>query len=109
MTTEPDQMREFLLTPVKLAHDNLALMDGTTAQLEKLIRESEVAFAVWWESEKDDELPEPGYLILKGACQMREASVASKAVTSKITAIPCEDREQAIDAKRLFGEPEYLN
>jgi hypothetical protein len=40
---------------------------------------------------------------------MREASATGKAVTSKITAIPCEDREQVLDAKRLFGEPDYLN
>jgi hypothetical protein len=84
-------------------------MDGVTAPVEKLIGESELAFAVWRGSEKDDELPELGYLILKGARQMREASATGKAVTSKITAIPCEDREQVLDAKRLFGEPDYLN
>src|SRR5215468_6594703 len=49
MTDDTTEARreQFLRTLTDMANANMALMDGTTAPFEKLIREHDVVFGVW--------------------------------------------------------------
>ena len=55
MTDDTTEARteQFLRTLTDMANANMALMDGTTAPFEKLIREHDVVFGVW----QDDTFP----------------------------------------------------
>ena len=55
MTDDTTEARreQFLRTLTDMANANMALMDGTTAPFEKLIREHDVVFGVW----RDDTFP----------------------------------------------------
>jgi hypothetical protein len=85
---------------VKLANENMALMDGTTGPVKKLFDEGEIVFGVW---QDPDEQYGVGCLLLKGYELLRECVSNGENIVARTTAIPCECYEQAIAAKRVFG------
>jgi len=97
MTDDTTEARreQFLRTLTDMADANMALMDGTTAPFEKLIREHDIVFGVW----HDDTFP--------GGVdrhKLAECGIAGTTLTASTTAIPCTEREQAIAAAQLWGD-----
>jgi hypothetical protein len=102
MTDDTTEARreQFLRTLTDIANANMALMDGTTAPVEKLIREHDLVFGVW----KDDTFPGGvDVYTIKGRHKLAECGVAGITLTASTTAIPCTEREQAIAAAQYRG------
>jgi hypothetical protein len=103
MTDDTTEARreQFLRTLTDMANANMALMDGTTAPFEKLIREHDVVFGVW----ADDTFPGGiDVYTIKGRHKLAECGIAGITLTCSTTAIPCTEREQAIAAAQLWGD-----
>jgi hypothetical protein len=84
---------------VDMANANEARVDGTTEPVKRLIDGADVAIGIWQKRDGD-----VGLLILKGERVLREVIASGKPMPSSvITAIKCNDQEQAEMAKHFFG------
>jgi len=109
-----DWMAQFRAEIIALAKENYRLLDGTTDPIKQIVRDNEIVFGVFPDPSSEDGA---GLCIIKG--NKRLASIAgggsapdgsfplfgpSGAQKVKIGAIPCGDYEQAVAARKVFGD-----
>jgi hypothetical protein len=90
---------------LELARANIALMDGTTDPIKRIIAVNEIVFAVWPEKRAPDGV---GILIVKGTAQLARQAAAGPNIwfDVKIGAVPCSCHEEAVAIRNTFGDGE---
>jgi hypothetical protein len=96
--------RLFMQQVVEMANRNIALMDGTTGPIKRLIAEGDIVVGVWQDVAKEFGV---GLLIIKGARLLQETVASGAALDCRVTAIPCDCYAQALAAKRVLGELDH--
>ena len=98
---------------VEMANRNLAMMDGTTDPVKKILDENELVFGVFTDHEHPDGVD---MLVIKGERLLQHIANAPRSVPNcssslfgrgrrtKISAILCNSVEQAIAARRVLGD-----
>ena len=79
---------------------NLALMDGTTAPVKRIIAEAEIVFGMW-----SDPTHPRGFemIIIKGGRLLREVITSGQQpMQYRVNVIPCMGLEQAAAAKQML-------
>jgi hypothetical protein len=70
--TEAEKLDDFVHCLVEQANDNMALMDGTTVPVKRLIDDNDIAVGIWHDEAEPYGV---GILILKGAKLMRDLAI----------------------------------
>jgi hypothetical protein len=86
---------------VEKANEVRLLLDGAMAQIQRLINDNDLVFAVW----QDRTAPQGvGTDIIKGRKLLAEISLSGQPRTLKWTAIPCVEYEQAVALRQYIGD-----
>ena len=98
---------------LEMANATRAILDGSTSQIEKIIREHDLGVGVFQDVKSDDGV---GFHVIKG--RKRLQAIAAKAPEGstpiigpsgaklRVTAVPCVELEQAIVVQRMWGDPD---
>jgi hypothetical protein len=103
LTKWQKQESYFAQTLIDMANET-HLVDCTFDQVEKGFVKNEVVVGLWQDGDGY------GYMTLKGAKLIKEISDTgefSVAGKTKIAAVLCVDREQAVKVKNFFGDHDY--
>lgn len=93
-------------TLVAMANRNGEMLDGSMKQIKRLIKDADVAIAVWQDFSRPNDV---GLLVIKGQRLVREAVATNTSFEGKVTAIPCIEETQARALLQVCGERERLN
>lgn len=85
---------------VTLANANRALMDGSLAPVLQLMQSHDVAVCIWQDRRSQNGI---GLRIVKGTDLVRR-SFTGDPTPYKLTAIPCDNLEQAMALSALHGD-----
>jgi len=113
MTVNDDP--QFRMAIIAMANDVLALLDGTTKPIKKIIDANDLVMGVFPDLNSEDGV---GLLIIKGEKRLEAIAGRTGAPFAgaiplfspsapehlKVGAIPCESYEQAVAARRVFGD-----
>jgi hypothetical protein len=102
-TREPDMDEQLKSKLVTLADANRKAMDGTTGPIKRIFEENHIVIGVWQDPDNANGV---GFLVLKGGKLLHDVRTTGKSRPTRTSAIPCSCYEQAVAAKKVFGEPD---
>jgi hypothetical protein len=94
----------FVKRLVDIANETKDRLDDTTAPIKKIFTENDIVFGIW------NDTAEPygvDFIILKGFRLLRDCVRDNKDVAASIGVISCIDVNQAVAAKKVFGDHDH--
>jgi hypothetical protein len=94
-----DPREKFLGKMAEMANNNVALYDGTSGPIKKILSEAEVVFGIW------NDLTQRlgfGYFVIKGAEILERCVRENETMPARCSAIACTDAEQAVATKHMW-------
>jgi hypothetical protein len=105
-----DLPEDYLRALIDSANANAERNDGANTPIKEIIEGSEVVFAIWRDMRRHYGVD---FLLLKGVNKLREIAAMAddnlRGVAISTNAILMDNREMALAAREVFGQPDHLN